>query len=95
MLNLANIPEHIKEWAESDLLPHLQAAEDKLTELRGVAEASAQMLLSAAQRELARVQAEAPALGEKATELIAAAEKGVAEAEALLAKLEGGTPSGM
>ena len=96
-MDIAAIPEHIREWATKELDPILKDAEARvtslengLTTLRGVAEESVQMGLDAAQAELARLQSEAPA----AAALIEAAEKAVAKWQALLAKLEG-APSGM
>lgn len=85
MFDITTIPEHIREWAEKDLLPELER-------LRTSAETHAQLVLAQAQRYLKFVQAFAATAGPEAQALVAAAEAGVAEAEAFLQKVSGKTP---
>lgn len=91
-MNLDKIPAELRQWAEEHLVPELEDWKARLLSLENAAKDQAQQVLASAQRELERVQAEAPSLGDKAQGFITAAENAVADAEALLAKFG---PTGM
>ena len=84
MFDITTVPGHIREWFEKDLLPELER-------LRTNAETHAQLLLAQAQRALKFAQAFAATAGPEAQVIVAAAEAGVAEAEAFLQKVLGKT----
>ena len=93
---------NIEEWFRNAFGKGVTEVKDDLEDLKARALSlennvaqHAQIALAAAQREVALAQALAPSLGEKAQEIVAAAEKGLAVVEAYVQDVTGHGPSGM
>jgi hypothetical protein len=103
MINLENIPEHLRAWFEKDVLPELERLRTDATTAENWAKEHAQLLLNEAQRFLTAAQnglkvaqsvasllgPEGVALVEGAEAIVADAQEGVTEAQAFLAKVLG------
>ena len=80
MLNLESIPEHIRAWVESDLLPEVE-------HLRTVGETLAQKGVTDAQRFLTLAQSVAAMGGPEAEAIVAEAQQALTDAQAFLQKV--------
>jgi hypothetical protein len=86
MLDIANIPEELREWFEKDVLPVVQKIDAKVNDYAPAVEHLASVVVDA-------VKLIDPAAGEEASAVVAAAEKALAEVQAIIQKYAG--PAGM
>lgn len=79
MLNIANIPEELREWFEKDVLPVVSRIDAKVNDYAPAVEHLASVVVDA-------VKLIDPAAGAVASAVVADAEKALAEVQALVQK---------